>query len=122
MLYEITKKIIGAAIEVHRVIDPGLLESAYEDCLCHELLQCGLHFERQKPLALIYKDLTIEQAYRLDIVVASSVVIELKCVDRIMPIHIAQLLTYLRLSGSRVGLILNFHSPVMKNGIKRLAL
>ncbi len=122
MLYEenLTEQIIGAAIEVHRHLGPGLLESAYEECLCRELELRGFTFERQKPLLLEYKGIKLDCGYRMDVVVEKKVVLELKCVDAIAPVHEAQLLTYLRLSGLKVGLILNFFVPVMKDGIKRL--
>ncbi|MCL0087901.1 GxxExxY protein [Dehalococcoidia bacterium] len=124
MLYEggLTEKIVGAAIEVHRHLGPGLLESAYEECLCRELELRGLSFERQKPLPLEYKGIKLDCGYRIDVIVESKVVLELKCVDAIAPVHAAQLLTYLRLSALKVGLILNFHVAVMKDGIKRLVL
>jgi hypothetical protein len=124
MLYEkeLTEKIIGAAIEVHRQLGPGLLESAYEKCLCRELELCGLPFERQKAIPLEYKGVRLEQGYRMDIVVANRIVLELKCVNAIAPVHEAQMLTYLRLSGLPIGLILNFYVPVMKAGIRRLVL
>jgi|SRR3990172_1546031 len=119
---ELTEKIIAAAIEVHRNLGPGLLESTYEECLCRELQLRCIHFERQKPLPLVYKGLRISSSYRIDILVAEKVILELKCVEQIAPVHEAQLLTYLRLSKLRLGLILNFYVPVMKNGIKRLIL
>ena len=124
MLYEknLTEKIMGVAIEVHRHLGPGLLESAYEECLCRELELRGLSFERQKPLPLEYKGIKLDCGYRIDIVVENKVILELKCVDAIAPVHEAQLLTYLRLSGLKVGLILNFYVAVMKDGIKRLVL
>ena len=117
-----TEQIIGAAIEVHRHLGPGLLESAYEECLCHELYLHGLQFERQKPLPLEYKGIKLDCGYRLDIVVESKVVLELKTVEAIAPIHEAQLLTYLRLSGIKVGLIINFNVPILKEGIRRFIL
>ena len=116
----ITEKVIGCAIEVHRAIGPGLLESAYEECLCYELSQCGLRFERQVPLPVIYKEVTLDCGYKLDIIVEDLVILEIKAVERIMPIHEAQLLSYLRMLDKRVGLILNFHMSIMKNGIKRI--
>lgn len=116
----ITDQIIGAAIEVHKAIGPGLLESAYEACLCHEFGLRGLSFERQKPLAVTYKEIHLDCSYRIDILVENTVVIELKCADHILPIHKAQLLTYLRLGGWKTGLILNFHVPKMVAGIHRL--
>jgi len=119
---EITEKIIGAAIEVHRTIGPGLLESAYEECLAHEMRLGKLNFERQVPLPVTYKGVTLDCGYRLDFLVEKAVVLELKAVDAIQPIHEAQLLTYLRLGGWTVGLLINFNVPVLKNGIKRIVL
>ncbi len=116
----ITEKIIGAAISVHRVLGPGLLESAYEECLCFELGQIGLSFERQVPLPVVYKEVQLNCGYKMDIVVERSVVVELKAVERIIPVHEAQLLSYLKLAGLKVGLLLNFHVPVLKNGLKRI--
>jgi GxxExxY protein len=117
-----TERIIGAAIEVHRHLGPGLLESAYEECLAYELRQSGLAVRRQVPLAVTYKGVTLDCGYRLDVVVEESIILELKTVERLLPIHEAQLLTYLRLSGLRKGLLLNFLVPVLKDGIKRLVL
>ncbi|MBU1262059.1 GxxExxY protein [bacterium] len=119
---ETTDKIIASAIEVHRHLGPGLLESAYEECFCHELHLAEIPFERQKPLPLEYKGIKLNCGYRIDIVVDEKVVVELKCVDKITPVHEAQLLTYLRLSNIKVGLIINFYTDVLKNGIKRLVL
>jgi GxxExxY protein len=119
---KITEKIIESAIEVHRHLGPGLLESAYEECLCFELKQHDLSFERQKPLPLKYKSVELDCGYRIDILVEDKVIVELKCVDKINPIHEAQLLTYLRLSDKKVGLILNFYVSLMKDGIRRLVL
>jgi GxxExxY protein len=116
----ITEKAIGCAIEVHRAIGPGLLESAYEECLCYELRQCGLSFERQVPLPVVYKAVKLDCGYKLYIIVEDLVILEIKAVERIMPIHEAQLLSYLRMLDKRVGLILNFHMSIMKNGIKRI--
>lgn len=117
---ELTEQIIGAAIEVHRHLGPGLLESAYEECLCYEFHLRGLKFERQRPLPLEYKGIKLDCGYRMDIVVEEKVILELKVVDAIAPIHEAQLLTYLRLSGVKIGLIINFNVAVLKDGIKRL--
>ncbi len=119
---ELTEQIISAAIEVHRSLGPGLLESAYEECLCKELSLRGLAFERQKPLPLVYKEQKLECGYRLDLLVEKKVIIELKCVDYIAPVHEAQLLTYLKLSGIRVGLIFNFFTAALKDGIRRIVL
>jgi GxxExxY protein len=117
---EVTEKIIGCAIEVHRAIGPGLLESAYEECLCYELAQHRLRFEKQVPLPVVYKNVKLNCGYILDIIVEDLVILELKAVERIMPIHEAQLLSYLRMLDKRVGLILNFHCAMMRNGIKRI--
>ena len=118
----LTQKIIGAAIEVHRVLGPGLLESAYEECLCHELRLVGTAFTRQQPLPVVYKGITLDCGYRLDVVVEGRAILELKTVDRILPIHEAQILTYLRLTGIHTGLILNFNVPALHQGIKRMVL
>jgi len=116
----ITRRIIGAAIEVHRRLGPGLLESAYEACLAFELRQLGFKIEQQKPLPVVYKDVKLDCGYRLDLVIENSVVVEVKAVERLAPIHDAQLLSYLRLSGKKVGLLINFHVRVLKNGPKRI--
>jgi GxxExxY protein len=113
---KLTEAIIGAAIEVHRELGPGLLESAYEECLCHELHLRGIPVARQMPLPVIYKGVSLDCGYRLDIVVADSVVLELKCLEHILPVHEAQLLTYLKLTGRRVGLIINFNVAVLTRG------
>lgn len=118
----LSEKVIGAAIEVHRNLGPGLLESAYENCLCHELFLRGVKFQRQIPLNIEYKGIEVEAAYRIDILVEGSLVLELKTVETLSPIHHAQLLTYLRLSGISTGLLINFMVPVLKNGIKRVSL
>ena len=119
---ELTEVIIGAAIDVHKVLGPGLLESAYEECFCHELGLRGVVTVRQKPLPLVYKGLKLDCGYRLDVVVENRVVVELKTVDTILPIHEAQLLTYLKLSGIRTGLMFNFNVPVLKDGLRRMVL
>jgi GxxExxY protein len=119
---ELTREIIGAAIEVHRVLGPGLLESACEACLCYELTQRGLSFRTQVPLPVVYKEIRLDCGYRMDIVVEDAVVIELKAVEDTTPIDEAQLLTYLRLSGKRIGLLINFNVPVLKDGITRRVL
>ncbi len=116
----LSHEIIGAAIEVHKTIGPGLLESAYEECLCHELFLRGMPFQRQSPLPVKYKGITLDVGYRLDLVVDDLVVVELKAVDNLLPIHDAQLLTYLRLRGVWLGLLINFSGPVLKDGIKRM--
>ena len=114
------KKIIGAAIEVHKALGPGLLESAYEGCLAPELKIKGLAFENQKPLPVEYKGEKLDCGYRLDIVVEDQVILELKAVEAIEPIHKAQLLTYLKLTGLSPGFLLNFNVPVMRDGIVRM--
>jgi GxxExxY protein len=116
---ELTRQIIGAAIEVHKLLGPGLLESAYEDCLCHELALRGIHFEKQKPIPLVYKGTKLECGFRLDLLVEGEVVVELKSVDGLGPIHEAIILTYLRLSGRSIGLLINFNVPVLKDGVRR---
>jgi GxxExxY protein len=115
-----TETIIGAAIEVHRHLGPGLLESAYEECLCEELLLRKIPFKRQIPLPVTYKSKKLDIGYRIDLLVNDEVVVELKTVETILPIHEAQTLTYMRLGGWQVGLILNFNVTILKNGIKRL--
>jgi len=119
---EISNKIIGAALEVHKVLGPGLLESAYEECLCYELNLQGLAFERQKSLPVEYKGIKLDCGYQMDLVVEGKVVVEVKAVEKLLSIHEAQVLTYLRLSGLRLGLLINFNSPRIKDGIKRLVL
>ncbi|SPF47132.1 conserved hypothetical protein [Candidatus Sulfotelmatobacter kueseliae] len=114
-----TSAIIGAAIEVHRQLGPGLLESAYEECLCHELHLRGLAFERQVALPVSYKGLQLDCGYRIDLIVEREVVVELKAVEKILPIHEAQLLTYLKISGKHVGLLINFDVPLLTQGIIR---
>ena len=119
---DLTKKIIGAAIEVHKALGPGLLESAYEACLCHELHLRGLLFKRQQPLPVRYKGIELDCGYVLDIIVDDKVVLELKAVEELLPVHEAQLLSYLRLGGYKIGLLLDFHAPVLKDGLKRMVL
>ena len=118
---EVTEAVIGAAIEVHRQLGPGLLESIYESALAYELADRGFKVERQKPVSVRYKGLNFDEGFRLDLLVADSVVLELKCVESLLPIHEAQLLSYLKLTGLKVGLLINFKVPVLKNGIKRLS-
>jgi len=117
---QLTEGVIGACIEIHKSLGPGLLESAYEECLCHELHLAGLQFERQKSLPVAYKGVQLDCGYRLDLVVEGKLVVELKCVDSLAPIHEAQLLTYLKISGLTVGLLINFNVPVLRRGIKRI--
>jgi GxxExxY protein len=116
----LTDRIIGAAIEVHRHLGPGLLESAYEECLCHELNLSGLHFQRQVHLPVNYKGLKLDCAYKMDLVVEDAIIVEIKAIDELSAIHKAQLLTYLKASVKRVGLLINFNVPVLKNGLKRM--
>ena len=118
----LTQRVIGLAIDVHRGLGPGLLESAYEACLCAELAEAGIRFTRQVTLPIIYKSVRLERAYRLDIVVNATLIVEVKAVDRLLPVHDAQLLTYLRLTNYPVGLIFNFNSAVLTHGIRRLVL
>jgi GxxExxY protein len=117
---DLTQRVIGACIEVHRAMGPGLLESVYEACLCYELAEMRLPFERQKPMPLIYKGIRLDCGYRLDIVVENRLILELKAVETLLPIHQAQLLTYLKLSNRSLGLLINFNVPVLKNGLKRI--
>ncbi len=119
---EVTRRVIGLAIDVHRALGPGLLESAYEECLCHDLKENGLAFTRQVPLPITYKTVKLDCAYRMDLVIENCVVVEIKAVERLLPIHEAQLLTYLRLSGIRTGLLMNFCSERLKDGIRRFVL
>jgi GxxExxY protein len=121
-LNKITERIIGAAIEVHRHLGPGLLESTYQSCLAKEMSLLGLDFEQEKPLPLEYKGLKLNCGYRMDFLVEQSVIVELKSVDKLLPIHEAQMLTYLRLSKCKIGLLINFNVPILKQGIKRMAL
>jgi GxxExxY protein len=118
-LNQITKSIIGAAIEVHKNLGPGLLESAYEACTAFELTQLGLKVETQKPLPLIYKQVTLDCGYRLDIMVQDKVIIEVKAVEKLLPIHEVQLVSYLKLTGCKVGLLINFNVKVLTDGITR---
>ena len=119
MLNRLSHVVIGCAIEVHRALGPGLLESAYEECLAHELKMASLQFERQKPIALWYKALNLECGYRLDFLVEDKLVIELKSVEAILPIFEAQILTYMRLADKPLGLLMNFNAQVLKHGLKR---
>jgi GxxExxY protein len=118
----LTAKIIGAAIQVHRELGPGLLESAYQRCLHHELGLQNLRTQIEVPLPVLYRGLALECGYRMDLVVESSIIVEVKSVDKLLPIHESQLLTYLRLSGLRTGLLLNFNCAYLRNGIKRMVL
>ncbi len=118
----LTGLIIRAAIEVHKYLGPGLLESAYEECLCYELSELRVPIERQKLLPVCYKGMQLDSVYRIDLLVNDKVLVELKSVEKVLPVHEAQLLTYLRLTGIKTGLLLNFNVPLMKDGIKRFIL
>ncbi|MBN1795809.1 MAG: GxxExxY protein [Sedimentisphaerales bacterium] len=119
-LNRITESIIGLAIEIHKALGPGLLESAYEACLFYELVQSGFKVEKQKPLPLIYKEVKLDCGYRLDLIIEDSVIVEIKVAEKLNEIHKAQLLSYLKLSNCKVGLIINFNSKLLKDGIIRL--
>lgn len=116
----LTGKIIGAAIEVHRTLGPGLLESAYEACLVFELQEKGLNIERQKPLPLVYKNVKLDSGYRLDLIVETKVMVEVKSMTEIAAVHKAQLLSYLRLANLQIGLLINFNVKMLKQGIHRI--
>jgi len=119
---QITKIIIGCAIEVHKELGPGLLESAYEECLVYELRKAGLNAERQVPVPVIYKEIKLECGYRMDILVEKTVIVELKTVDNLIPVHEAQILTHMKFAKKEVGLLINFNVILLKNGIKRYRL
>jgi GxxExxY protein len=116
----ITKEVLKAAFIVHTQLGPGLLESAYEACLFYEIIQLGLEVERQVPMPLIYKEIKMEAGYRLDLLVQKKVIVEVKAVDAFTDVHIAQMITYLKLSNCKIGLLINFHVSSLKNGIKRI--
>jgi GxxExxY protein len=118
----LTEKVIGLAIGVHRQLGPGLLESAYEECLCYELAEANFVFRRQVVLPIVYKSVRLDCGYRLDVVIENRLILELKAVERLLPIHEAQVITYLRRSSIPIGLLLNFNSVVLKHGIRRLVL
>lgn len=118
---QIADGIVDAAFKVHRHFGPGLLESAYEVCLAHELAGMGFQIERQVSLPLVYNDVKLDAGYRLDLWVEKKVIIEIKAVEELHPVHMAQMLTYLKLTGNRLGLIINFHSALLKNGMRRVA-
>jgi len=119
-LNKITETIIGAVINVHRALGPGLLESAYEACMVYELAQAGLKVEQQKPLPIVYRGVKLECGYRMDLIIDNEVIVEIKSIEKLLPIHQAQLLSYLKLSNCRVGLLINFNIKVLKNGIQRV--
>jgi GxxExxY protein len=120
-LNELSGKVIGLCIEIHRELGPGLLESAYEECLAYELSKAGLAFERQRPLPVRYKEVHLDCGYRLDFVIEGALIVELKAVTELHPIHEAQLLTYLKLDKKSLGLLINFNVPALKKGVKRVA-
>ena len=122
MAGDLTEQVIGLAIEVHRHTGPGLLESVYEQCLCHELREAGIPFERQVAIPVVYKDTRIGEGFRADIVVSREVILDIKSVAAILPVHESQLLTYLRMSGLRVGLLINFNVSFLKDGVIRRVL
>ena len=117
---ELSNKIIGAAIKVHKELGPGLLEFAYEECLFYELSQLSLNVEKQKPMPLIYKEVKLDCGYRIDLMIEGKVIIEVKSVEALNDVHMAQVLTYLKLSGCKLGLLMNFNVAKLKNSIKRL--
>ena len=117
---EISEKIIGCAIEAHKALGPGLLESAYEECLAAEMEACGLHFERQQPIPLVFRDVKLDCGYRVDFLVEEKVIVELKAIDVVPPVVYAQILTYVRLLDKRLGLLINFHVQQLSKGIKRI--
>jgi len=117
---DLSGEVISAAIEVHKILGPGLLESAYEECLCRELELRQIPYERQKELPIEYKGIKLDCGYRLDVLVENRLLLELKACDALQPIHKAQLLTYLKLTGIKVGLLINFNVPILKQGIKRM--
>ena len=119
---QLSKEIIGCAIEVHKNIGPGMLESAYEECLAYELKQKGLNFERQKPVPVHYKEIKLDCGYRIDLLVEKLIILELKSIDSLSKIHTAQILTYMRFANIKTGLLINFNVTVLKNGIKRFVL
>jgi GxxExxY protein len=119
-LNQITESIIGAAIEVHRTLGPGLLESAYEACLAFELTERGLKVEQQKPLPVVYREVKLDCGYRLDLLVEEAVIVEVKAADHLAPVHQAQLLSYLKLTGCHVGLLINFNVKALKDGLRRV--
>lgn len=117
---EISRKIIGMSIQVHKTLGPGLLESAYRECLYFDLIQSGLYVEKEKPMPILYKDVKLDHGYRMDLLVENKVVVEIKTVECFTDVHTAQVLTYLRLGNYKLGLLINFHIGLLKNGIKRI--
>lgn len=119
---ELSSRVLGAAIEVHRNLGPGLLESVYQQCLAYELSKLNVKFSMEHPIPVRYKDVNVDCAFRADLIVENNIIIEIKSAEKILPIHEAQLLTYLRLTGIRLGLLINFNTRLLKNGIKRIIL
>ncbi len=119
---KVSKEIIGAAIEVHKALGPGLLESAYEKCLVYEIAQKGLSFERQKAIPVIYKEVFIDCGYRLDLLVENKIIVEIKTVEFLNAVHQAQILTYMKFAGIRTGLLINFNVTILKNGLQRFVM
>ena len=119
-LNKITETIIGVAINIHRALGPGLLESAYEACMVYDLIQSGLKVEQQKPLPVVYREVKLECGYRLDLMIENEVIVEIKSVEKLLPIHKAQLMSYLKLSDCKVGLLINFNVEILKDGIQRV--
>ena len=117
---EISRIIVGCALKVHKALGPGLLESAYEECLYYELQKAGLNVQKQKPLPLVYEDVRLEIGYRVDLLVEEKVIIEIKAVEALNDVHLAQILTYLKLSDCKLGLLINFNVSLIKNGIRRV--
>lgn len=119
---DLSNKVIGCALNVHRELGPGLLESTYEQCLCYEISKAGIQFERQKELPVRYQDVDIDCGYRIDLLIEGALIIELKSVDKLERIHEAQLLTYMKLSTIEIGLLINFNSVLLRDGIRRMVL
>ncbi len=119
---KLSEKVIGCALQVHKTLGPGLLESSYKACLCHELIQNGIYIECEKPMPLVYKGIKMECGYRVDILVENKIIIEIKAVEVLNDIYLAQVLTYLKLSNCRLGLLMNFNVSLLKNGIRRIVL
>jgi len=116
---QLSEKVIGLCVEIHRNLGPGLLESAYEECLCYELSKAGIQFERQKPVSVKYKEVNLDCGFRIDVLVDQKLIVELKSVEKVLPIHEAQIITYLKISDMRVGLLINFNSVILIKGLKR---
>jgi GxxExxY protein len=117
---EIAKQVFESALSIHRTLGPGLLESTYQECLYHEIQEKGIHIEKEKPLPVIYKEIDLEVGYRIDLMIENKFIIEIKAVDALNDVHLAQVLTYLKLSNCKLGMLINFNVPLIKNGIKRV--